>query len=168
MQRNNLVEPLVRAEYRQTDFPENSRKASVSWSLSTMMGKNTEGARLPSSITLSRGEQLRSGANMNMSINLKTNGYDDLTSRGNGIFLLNKRWNGTVSYNTPRRGAWRKSLSINLFQEGYEDWAAGINGNITWYPSEKLNFDFRLNPKWSRDWLIWMKKTSSADFLGVR
>jgi len=163
-QRKSLIEPLLRVEYQQTDFSENSRAASVSWSWSTLIDKNTEGDRLPSSIMLSRREKMKSGAEMDIRIGLNTSGYDDLSSRGNGLFWLNKRWENSISYSTPRRDAWRKSLTLNLFQEGYEGWAAGLEGNVTWYPQEKFNLDFSLKPEWSRDWLIWIQGNQLGTF----
>ena len=43
-------------------------------------------------------------------------------------------------------GAWGKSFRLNIFQEGMEGWAAGAEANVTWYPHEAFNLNFRLNP----------------------
>ena len=155
--RNNLEEMTFSSEYRQTDFPENSRLSAVTWLIKMTMSRNTDDIKLPGTIVFSRSEKIRSGSNMSIQINLQTDGYDDLISRGNGLVWLNERWGATFSYGTPRRGAWSKSLALKIFQEGYEDWGAGIQCNVTWYMHEKLNFDLSLNPSWSRDWLIWLQ-----------
>jgi hypothetical protein len=95
---------------------------------------------------------------------MTTNGYDDLISRRNGLVWMDERWSLEASYSKQRNGAWGKSFKLNLFQEGIEDWAAGAEANITWYPHEKFNLNFRLNPQWSRDWLIWMNGTRFGEF----
>jgi hypothetical protein len=101
---------------------------------------------------------------MAIQIGLDTSGYDDLISRGHGLVYLNNRWNGSISYTAPRRSAWRTSLAFKVFQEGYDDWGMGIESNATWYPHENITMDFSLNPRWSRDWLIWLQDKRMASF----
>ena len=83
-------------------------------------------------IRLSRMVRMRSGADINLTLRITTAGYDDLISRGHGVVRLEQNLDISASYSMPREGAWRKSLSVNLFQEGIEDWAAGVEGNVTW------------------------------------
>lgn len=59
---------------------------------------------------------------------------------------------------------WGKSISVELFQEGYEDWAVGIKSDVTWYPSEKWNISLLLNPQWSSDWLKWILDEQLGSF----
>jgi len=93
-----------------------------------------------------------------------TDGYDDMFSRGNGIMYINERWGGSAAYTTQRRGAWSKSIGMEVFQEGYDDWGLGLNGNTTWYPNDNLNIAFYLNTRWSRDWLNWLGGDRIGDF----
>jgi hypothetical protein len=148
----------------QTDFPETSRSASVSWSLGSVLGQNTDGDTFPLIFSFNRREKTRSGSDISLNIEFKTDGYDDLISRGNGLVRLNKRWNITTSYTTQKRGAWRESVGVDLFQEGYKDWGIGLTSNVSWYPNERLNLDFNLKPRWSRDWLIWLHGDQLASF----
>jgi hypothetical protein len=164
MSRNNLEEAFLLVEWVRTDFPEDSRSASVSWDLMSVLSQNTYGDRAPIIISLRRGEKLRSGAYIHLDIEYQTEGYDDLISRGNGLVRLNERWNAELSYLAPRRGAWGKHFEVMLFQEGYDDWAAGIEANVTWFYRNNLNIDFRVNPQWSRDWLIWLQGDQFASF----
>jgi hypothetical protein len=164
IQRNNLEELHGGTEYRQTDFPENSRTASITWSAKGVVRRNMKGVRLIDVFTLSREQKMRSGVILSFYIRYATDGYDDLVSRGNGLVHLNELLSATFSYSTPKRGAWRKSISLSLFQEGYEDWGAGFDTNVIWYPHDKLNLDLRLNPKWSSDWLIWLQGDRFASF----
>lgn len=164
MHRNNLEEAFLSVEWVRTDFPEDSRSASVSWDLRAVLGQNTDGDRFPITFSFMRGEKMGSGANIMFDIEYQTEGYDDLISRGNGLVRLNERWNAEISYRSPRRGAWAKHFELMLFQEGYEDWSAGIEVGATWFYHDNLNIDFRVGPQWSRDWLIWLQDDQLASF----
>jgi len=162
--RTDLVEIYMSGQLRKTDFADTSHTASVSWRMTSIVGRNTGGDRLPTVFSLNRTQSFRSGSSLSAIIGLESSGYDDLLSRGNGLVYLNGRWNASVSYTTQRKGAWRQQQSIEFFQEGYEDWAAGIRSNVTWYPLDDLTVDFTINPQWSRDWLIWLHDTLLAGF----
>jgi hypothetical protein len=164
MYRNNLEILNISVRYNQTSFPEDSRKASVSWQLQTIANRSTDGDRFPFNISFSRNEKMRSGSGLNAQISFNTKGYDDMISRNNGNVWLNERWTGNLSYSTPRRGMWGKSISLRLFQEGYEDWTVGITSNVTWYPNEKLNINLALNPQRGSDWLKWIRGKQLGSF----
>ncbi len=163
-QRNGFEESLIMASYRRTDFPEESRAASVTWSQAARLTRNTDGFWLPCNLSLTRSEKTRSGADINATLQLNTRGYDDLISRKNGMVRIDERWGLDGSYATQRNGDWGKSFNLNIFQEGVEDWAVGAEANITWYPHENFNINFKLNPLWSRDWLIWMNGSQFGVF----
>ncbi|MDB9823293.1 DUF5916 domain-containing protein [Deltaproteobacteria bacterium] len=164
LRRNNLGEAYAMVEWRQTALPEDSRAATVAWSAKTTDTRTTEGIRLPGTFTFNRTEKMKSGSETWIDLGVEFSGYDDLISRGNGLVYLNERWHGTFSYSTQRRGMWRKSLALKVFQEGYDDWGVGLEGNVSLYPHEKVTVDFRLNPRWSRDWLMWIKDDQLASF----
>jgi hypothetical protein len=99
---------------------------------------------------------MRSGADINFNLTLLTESYDDLISRGHGLVRFSKRLSGMVSYTTPRRGTLRKSVSLNIAQEGYDGLGETLNANATLYPHKNFTVDLRLSPYWSNDWLIWL------------
>lgn len=162
--RTNLEELFLYAQWTQSGFKEDSRAASVDWTLWTLGRRNAEGTRLQSRIVFQRQEKLRSGSNMDLMLMLNTSGYDDLISRNNGLVYFNKLLSGSISYTAQRRGAWGKSISLNIMQEGYDGRGANLSTGATWYPNDKFNIDFRLNPRWSNDWLIWLQEKEFAGF----
>jgi len=164
MRRNNLEELFMSGEWVQTDLPEDSHSASVSWELMSVLSRNTEGDNFPNIFSFSRRAKMRSGSDMMLEIEYQTEGYDDLISRGNGLVRLNERWNAEIFYMAPRRGAWANHFELRVFQEGYEDWGASIEASATLYYHNNLNIDFSLNPSWSRDWLIWLQGDQLASF----
>jgi len=156
LRRNDLAEWYLSAVHDWTDFPEDSRTASVSMRAFATRPSNTDGVRLMDNISVMLGQNMRSGSDISLRINASLAGYDDLISRGHGLVYLKNRFNGGLTYSTPKRGAWRKSVGVEVIQEGYEGWGMGLQAGLTWYPYEKLNLDFSLQPRQSRDWLIWI------------
>jgi hypothetical protein len=164
MQRNNFEMVMMRGQYNQMSFSADSSMASVSWPLMVILQRNTDGFRFPTNIGFSPVAKFQSGAQLNGQITLHTRGFDDMISRGNGIVELNKQWSGNISYSTPRRDTWGKSIQLQVFQEGIEKWGTGLQGNVTWYPKEGLNVNLTFNPQWSSDWLKWVQGKQLGSF----
>jgi hypothetical protein len=164
LQRNNLVEWFLSFTHHKTDFPETSKTASMSLTAFTQLSKNTDGDDIMDSIMIMGNQMMRSGSQIMLTFRGALEGYDDLISRGNGLVYLKSQFNGGLTYSTPRRGAWRKSVGVDFFQEGIEDWGFGLQAGLTWYPHEKLNFDLNMKPHWSPDWLIWLHDDQFASF----
>jgi hypothetical protein len=164
LRRNNYEELMFLMSWEQTGFAEDSSTASVRWMTWNVLSRNTHGDRFPASFALLRNQNMRNGSSISLSATYETAGYDDMFSRGNKILYLNERWKGSASYTAPRRGAWSNSFEIQAFQEGYEGWGTGLNGNATWYPDDNLNIAFSLNTRWSRDWLNWLQGNQICEF----
>jgi hypothetical protein len=165
LSRNDFSEKHLYGEWRQTDFPENSRTASVTWFIRMIERRNNEGVGISGSfIFLSRTQKLKSGSDIGTGIYYYFSGYDDLISRGHGLVHRNDRLSATLSYSTQRRGIWRRSLMLKVFQEGYDDWATSLKGSVSFYPHENFTMDLTLEPLWSQDWLIWMRDDLLASF----
>jgi hypothetical protein len=156
--RTNLEEMFVYGQWRQTGFSEDSRAASVDWTLYTLRRRSAEHTRLQSRIVFQRQEKLRTGSNIDFMLMHYSSGYDDLISRNHGLVYFKPQLNGNISYLAQRRGAWAKSISLNVMQEGYNGWGGSLNTGATWYPNDKFNIDFKLTPRWSNDWLIWLQE----------
>jgi hypothetical protein len=156
LRRSDLEEWYLSVKYHQTDFPVESRTASVDWMAYATMPSNTAGLDLNENITMSRSQKMRSGSEFSIRLNAALEGYDDLFSRGNGPVYLNTRLNGGLTWSEPRRGVWRKTFGVEVIQEGLEGWGAGLQAGLTWYPYEKLNIDLNLQPRWTSDWLLWI------------
>jgi hypothetical protein len=157
LNRNNYYEEYFYGEWRQTGFTEDSRTAGVTWTGRIINRNNLSGMLIHRSLYFDRNEKMRSGSEMDFNISYLFSAYDDLISRGNGPVYLNDRLTTNLSYSTQRRGMWRKSLALSVFQEGYDNWATSLSGSISLYPNENITVDLTLKPLWSRDWLIWVQ-----------
>jgi hypothetical protein len=154
--RTNLEEMFIFGQWSQSGFSEGSRAASVDWTLYTLRRRNAEHTRLQSRIIFQRQEKLRSGSNMDLMLSIYSSGYDDLVSRNHGLVYFDQQLNGSLTYTAQRRGAWAKSVSLNLMQEGRDGTGGSLSAGTTWFPNDKFNIDFKVIPRWSNDWLIWL------------
>jgi len=156
--RNNYYEEYFYGEWRQTGFTEDSRTAGVTWTGRIINRNNLGGMLIHRSLYLDRNEKMRSGSDIDFNIMYLFPAYDDLLSRGNGPVYLNDRLTTNLSYSTQRRGIWRKSFGLSVFQEGYDNWATSLSGTVSLYPNEHITVDLTVKPLWSRDWLIWVQE----------
>ncbi|MDB9823296.1 DUF5916 domain-containing protein [Deltaproteobacteria bacterium] len=163
MRRNSFEDVYMGIQITQ-DYPEDSSIATVHWTARTHARRNGDDVFLIPDFMIMRDQRMHNGSRIMTNIGYELEGYDDLESRGNGLVRLNDQLSGSISYRTPKRGAWSKSIGLNIFQEGHEDWGVGISAGATWYPRDNLTVDFSLNPRWSRDWLIWMRDTHFGKF----
>jgi hypothetical protein len=157
LNRNNYYEKYLYGEWRQTDFTEDSRTAGVTWTGRIINRNKLDGMLIHRSLYFDRNEKLRSGSEIDSNIMYLFPAYDDLISRGSGPVYIDDRLTTNLSYSTQRRGIWRKSFGLSVFQEGYDNWAASLSGTVSLYPSENTTVDLTIKPLWSRDWLIWVQ-----------
>jgi len=162
--RTNLEELFLYSQWRQTDFSADSRAASVDWTLWSIWRRNAEGTALQSKVVFQRQEKLRSGAGIDYMLQIDTAGYDDIISRGNGLVHFDKELSGSATYNTQRKGAWKKSVGLNVMQEGTGGWGESLNANVTWFPDEKFNIDLNAKAYLSNDWLMWLQGDRLAGY----
>jgi hypothetical protein len=164
MMRNDYDEGMVMVDLKRSDFAENARTALITWTARTFQRWNTDGKRLPSDMVLIREQQFKGGATIQSRATYVSSGYDDLISRGNGLVWQNQRWNLNLSYETQRRGLWKKSVGLQAYQEGIDGWSYGVNLGASFYPSENITADLTVRPSHSRDWLIWLQDDLFASY----
>jgi hypothetical protein len=164
MGRNDLDEGMLMIDLKQSDFGEDSSTALVTWVFRTFQRWNTDGDHLPSDMVLIRDQQFNGGAIIRSRAVLTSSGYDDLISRGNGLVWQDQQWDFNLSYETQRRGLWRKSIGLQVYQEGIDDWSYGLDLGASFYPRENITADLTVKPSHSRDWLIWLENDLMASF----
>jgi hypothetical protein len=143
---------------RFTDFGADDPRGSSSWSFEPQVRTNDAGESLPSAFIVVRNGQQKSGATMVSELIWQTRGIDDLISRGNGDVVLDPRLVSFFqNWQSPRLGKWRVLVGSWLFQEGNDDFAWQPETTIEYFARDNLTFSWYLNPRWSRDWLIWQE-----------
>ncbi|RDZ27419.1 DUF5916 domain-containing protein [Lysobacter silvisoli] len=133
-----------------------STLASTRWSAELQARSNDRGDRLPTYLLLGGNLNYRSGDLVYLEASLISAGWDDLISRGNGLWRRSGRYDAEAGYVSRRYGDWAWSASGSLLPRGLgarpsRELVFGAN----WYPSEQFNASFEFGPDWGRDWLLW-------------
>lgn len=150
---------------RFSDFGADDPRGSSSWAFEPQVRSNDSGDRLPTAFILTRAGQQKSGATMNSELMWQTRGSDDLISRGNGNVDLDPRLVSLFqNWQTQRLGDFRYTVGSWLFQEGNDDFAWQLESQVEWFARDNLTLSMYLNPRWSRDWLIWQQDDLLATF----
>ena len=150
---------------RSRDFAETDPRELVTWSFEPQLRWNDEGDRLPHSWIIARDVAYRGGAERHTDLIVSTSGTDDLISRGNGDVHIEPRL--TSFYNvwfTPRLEDLRLRGAVLVLQEGNDDYALQLEAKAEWFVRENFTVDAFLNPRISRDWLIWREGDLLASF----
>ncbi|MGO4774484.1 hypothetical protein AB4084_02985, partial [Lysobacter sp. 2RAB21] len=100
--------------------------------------------------------------------------FDDLISRGNGLWHKSGRYGMQLDMISRRYGDWSFSATAELIGRGLSARPAKVLTLIgNWYPSDAFNAEFEIGPEWTDDWLIWEggrnfgRYQRRVDFVGV-
>ncbi|UHQ23012.1 DUF5916 domain-containing protein [Lysobacter sp. 5GHs7-4] len=133
-----------------------SRLGSTRWTAELQARGNDSGDRLPTYLLLGADLNFRSGDLVYLEASLIGAGWDDLISRGNGLWRRSGRYDAEAGYVSRRYGDWSLTASASLVPRGLsarptQEWVLGAN----WYPDEAFNASFEFGPDRGEDWLIW-------------
>jgi hypothetical protein len=141
----------------------------VLWRAEVELNHNDAGDRLPSYAVFTREAQQRSGAVLTSVLKLRSDGVDDLITRGNGQVNVDARLHSLQqTYQSARIGKWRLYGRAALQQEGDDDYAIGAETKAEYFARDNLSAALRLDMLWSRDWLIWIEDDLLASFHRTR
>jgi hypothetical protein len=158
LSRNSMNYLHYQVNKRFTELPADSRYASKDWRWRLSTVYNDRGDSLSDQFRISRESQLRNGSYEYGQINVNTDGYDDLLTRGHGLLWLPPNFNSYFDYQRPRVGRWGYEFELNFF-------SGGVSGN------DKIGYTIHVEPKYfisdafnvyvgalhdfTPDWLIW-------------
>ncbi|KFN43668.1 DUF5916 domain-containing protein [Arenimonas oryziterrae] len=156
LRRASLNELELTANYTRRATSDTSRIRSSGFSVETQHRSNDTGDRLPTWLLLNGELELRSGGNIEIGHNLISAGWNDLISRGHGLWRVSGRSNSFAEFNSARHGQWQFSVYGELAPQGLENGDAKVLYLTTnWYPSDTLNAQLELGRQKASDWLIW-------------
>lgn len=164
MPRNNLNRAFWETSYKQNNFPADSAVAAVNWRGTAIYRANDDGDRLSPVINLVREASLRDGGVIFSELRVDGAGWDDQIARGNGKVRRGPRQWLFNEYSSPRRGKWQYQFGVWALKEGIDDWALQLETELSYSISDRLSIDGEINPRWSRDWLIWLDGNRLGSF----
>lgn len=172
--RASLNDARLAADYIHRVADENSLVGSSRWFVELQGRSNDRGDRLPSTLVLLNNYSLRSGSSLNFNTSLYTSGWDDLISRGNGLWRRSARHRSEMGFSSRRYGDWAFSAGVTWFGRGLSaSPAREVELSAVWYPSDVFNAVVELAPDFASDWLIWEggrnfgRYARRGDFIGL-
>jgi Domain of unknown function (DUF5916) len=156
MRRNSLNEIKGVVGYTHRVKSEESKLSSVRWLLQMQARENDAGDHLQDSIILVNNYTFRGGNKISANITHFTQGWDDLISRGNGLWKRSARNRSEISFDSRRYGDFDFGVGLTMSASGL----SAKNGHeleisSNWYPSDAFNTAFRFGTERTSDWLIW-------------
>jgi hypothetical protein len=155
MRRGSLNELELTGEYNH-GFGDGGRLASMRWYAELQARRSDRGVRLPTFLVLEHGSTFAGGDLLEIGFIPRSDGFDDLVSRGNGLVHRSSRAEAYVGWYPTRDGTLGWDFNLVARPEGLSR-AVAIETDLQmyWFPTETLNLTFEIEPMWSPDWLIW-------------
>lgn len=169
--RNNFRYIEWETGYRQDQLPEDSIFASHAWELELLDNRNLQGEQFRGTATLQRYSEMRNGGNVFFFIRYRDEAFDDLSSRGNGSFIVPSGLHFFAEASLARQGdsklAWyfNTELISSRIGDGY-DRLLGIEPRIHF--SDQL--DWSVGAYWFAQsaWLLWRGDANFGQFESER
>jgi len=156
MRRANLNELELTGSYNHRAASDDARVRSSTWTVETQHRSNDTGDRLPDWLILTSEFDLRGGGSVLAYHSITGAGWNDLISRGNGLWRVSGRTRTLLELSFARHGQWQFSALGELVPQGLgTDDARVFNLTARWYPSEALNAELEFWSEKTEDWLIW-------------
>lgn len=154
--RASLNEVEVTAAYVHRSTAPDGWLLSSRWSVEGQARSNDHGDRMPNQMILGSILNLRSGNTIYLFGSVISSGWDDLISRGNGLWRKSNRYDFIAEFASARYGDWSFGAQALFFPIGLSSTTArGLSLSANWYPDDALNAVFEFGPEWTKDWLIW-------------
>jgi hypothetical protein len=160
MKRNNFTEFYGSSRYDQLSFPDNSSLLSSYKQLEYGHSESNDGLRLESWANIEFEWVFRSSRKLTMDMGTQLPGWDNLISRGNGLYAKPRQNWGSLIYRSPRGDDFVYRLRAFFETDEADKLSTGITFKPRFYLSEKLTLGFELTYKDYRQWLIWDSEVS--------
>ncbi|MGH8077937.1 MAG: DUF5916 domain-containing protein, partial [Lysobacter sp.] len=159
--RASLNELEVTGVYIHRAESETARVRSSQWSMELQARSNDHGDRLPTWLLLGNSYSLRSGNRVYLNASLISSGWEDLISRGNGLWKRSSRYQVAAEFASRRYDHWSFYTSASVFPLGLTDTPAReLEVGADWYPDDAFNASFSFGLDQTEDWLIWEGATN--------
>ena len=160
MKRNNFTEFYGSSRYDQLGFAENSSLLSSYKKLEYGYSETNNGLRLESWANIEFEWVFRSSRKITMDMGTQLPGWDNLISRGNGLYAKPQQKWGSLIYRSPRGDDFVYRLRAFFETDEAEKLSRGITFKPRFYLSEKVTLGFEVTYKDYRQWLIWDPEVS--------
>ncbi len=169
LSRNSMNYLHWQVNRRFTELPAGSRYASKDWRGRVTTFYNDRGQLNSHQLRLSRESRLRDGSYEYAQINVYSAGFDDLSTRGNGVFWRPPNFGSYFEFDRPRRGNWGYHVELEAFSGGLvgnHQIAWSVNLEPRYFISDAFNVYAGVFALHRPDWLIWQQDNLVSTFEG--
>ena len=161
LRRGSLNELELTGEY--THVLGEGPLASTRWYAELQARRSDSGVRLPTWLVLEAGATLADGSVLEIGLLPRSDGFDDLVSRGNGLLHRTSRAEGYIGWFPTRDGPLGWDFNLVARPEGLSR-ATAVEADLQlyWFPTDAFNVTVEIEPMWSPDWFIWKEGTRFA------
>lgn len=154
--RTSLRELKGLAGYTHRVQGENAFLRSTLWRLQAQVRENDRGDNLSDTFVILNDYNFRNGNRLHANFSLFTEGWEDLISRGNGLWWRSQRTRSEITFTTRRYGNWSYEADLAAVSQGL----SATTGRVldlfaNWYPSDTFNVESRFRSAQIPDWLVW-------------
>jgi len=123
---------------------------------------NTDGLLNRAGIFTNQTLLLHNSSQVRFEVDYYPERWDDINSRGNGIFKTDARWFTQIAYGTDsaKKFAWSAAIGAEQEELNYS-WTYSSDLGLTWRPVDRFSFDLDLRIKKRDGWLLY---TGGRDF----
>jgi hypothetical protein len=163
LRRSSLNELELLGEYTHVLAGSDGPIASTRWYAELQARRSDAGVRLPTWLVLEASATLRDGSVVEVGLLPRSDGFDDLVSRGNGLLRRSSRAEGFIAWIPNRDGPLGWDFHVVARPEGLSR-AVAVEADLQlyWFPTDAFNLTAEIEPMWSPDWLIWKEGTRFA------
>ena len=162
--RNNLNKIEYQVNYTDADFSDNQISQNRRLTGLLEFSANNNGDRLSDKVEVTWLETFRSTAEFETTLLYRTDGIDDLISRGNGNVDLPERWAAEVFYSTPKNRGYVVELFTQFFTSGLKGNGTFSFIKPTFFINENLTMEVYLSYLQQDSFLIWLTGDQFGEF----
>ncbi len=172
LKRNNFEEIYVNHEHRINSYDDSSRIRSTTDELEWGTSRTADGKRHPTWFEIDRSAILKSTAEVVIGLGGESTGYDNLITRGNGLFRKKAQYWADFVYRNPRGQDFNYEFKVSLFNDGDDSFTHSVKFEPSYYLTDKITLSGKLIHRHHHDWLLWESDleqlaTYSADFYRI-
>lgn len=151
MRRNDAI--TIRYNYQLTEPDVNNLKERET-SLTLSQEYNTDGLVVRSGIFFNQEREFINNTELETELNYYPARWDDLSSRGNGNFRINPRWQAGLSWSSDKARPFQARLGFYLQDEDIKGNQKNYKLSFNWRPSDRFAFKATAAFRHHSDWLI--------------
>ncbi len=127
------------------------------------VNRNSDNRRLYDDVSFEWTERFRDASRLYWFLFWRTDGIDDLTTRGHGVFKRDSAFESFIAWNWNEKGQFRNHAEIEVENQGIDHYTTMYHLHPGWVFNEQFSTSLGLFYTVSDEWLLWRDDGVSND-----